>query len=82
MQAIPSLQSVPSLLVTVHAGVPLHERVTQGGELAQTMRVPPHAPAPLHWSPQVQRSPSVHGVPVGAGGLEQVPVAGLQVPAT
>jgi hypothetical protein len=30
----------------------------------------------------VQESPSVHDVPFGALGFEQVPVAGLHVPAT
>lgn len=30
----------------------------------------------------VQASPSLHTVPLGAGGLEQAPVAGLHVPAT
>jgi hypothetical protein len=33
-------------------------------------------------SPEVQALPSLHVVPLGAFGFEQVPVAGLHVPAT
>ena len=41
------------------------------------------AQVPLsHVSVCVQAFPSLHAVPLGASGLEHVPVAGLQVPAT
>src|SRR2546422_70835 len=42
--------------------------------------VPGHAPA-WQMSPVVHVLPSEHAVPFGAGGFEQVPVAGLHVPA-
>jgi hypothetical protein len=43
--------------------------------------LPVHVPF-SHWSVCVQRLPSLHVVPFAAAGLEQVPVLGLQVPAT
>jgi hypothetical protein len=42
---------------------------------------PTHAPV-SHWSVCVQAFPSLQVVPFAAAGLEQVPVLGLQVPAT
>jgi hypothetical protein len=42
--------------------------------------VPVHTP-PMHTSTLVQALPSVHGVPSALVGVEQVPFAGLQVPA-
>lgn len=81
LQALPSLQPVPSRNVVVHDAVPLQLRAMQGGLPVQVIGVPPHEPAPLHASPYVQRLPSLQVVPAGAGGLEQAPVAGLHVPA-
>ena len=43
--------------------------------------VPVHVPA-WHVSVCVQALPSLHEIPFGALGFEQVPVAGLHVPAT
>src|SRR5437763_287673 len=43
--------------------------------------VPAQTPA-LQTSPSVLASPSLHGVPSGVTGFEQVPVSGSQVPAS
>src|SRR5262249_44073222 len=53
-----------------------------GSWAVQTMPlVPMHAPA-RQMSVRVQRLPSSHAVPSGAGGFEHTPVAGSHTPAT
>jgi hypothetical protein len=48
-----------------------------GGGTGVPVQVPPWQASPV-----VQASPSLHAVPLGAGGLAHAPVAGLHVPAT
>jgi hypothetical protein len=83
LQLLPTLQSVPSA-----RGGPeqapvagLHVPAAWHAVAAHTTGLPVHAPA---WqvSLSVQRFPSVQFVPLFAFGFEQMPVAGLQVPAT
>lgn len=82
VQGLPSLHAVvDGLGVTVQLDVPLHARVLHASSL-QVIGVPLHMPLELHWSAKVQALPSLHAVPVGACGLEHIPVDGSQVPAT
>ena len=85
VQALPSLHEVPSgALGFVQVPVAgLHVPATWHCSLAVhvTGLVPVHVPA-WHVSVCVQALPSLHAVPFGAFGFEQVPVAGLHVPAT
>jgi hypothetical protein len=53
------------------------------GFWSSQLTAPPPTQAPaVQASPAVQALLSLHPVPSGAAGLEQAPVAGLQVPAT
>ena len=85
VQALPSSQLAPS------AAFGLEQTPVSGSQVPATWQsseaehttgsLPTQLPAPSHASDWVQRSPSSQAVPSGAGGLEQAPVAGLQVPA-
>jgi len=85
VQALPSLHAVPfgafgfEQVPVVGLQVP----ATWHWSLAEhvTGLVPVHVPT-WHVSVCVQALPSLHAVPFGAFGLEQVPVAGSHVPAT
>src|SRR6185312_16098628 len=69
--------TLPQPLAGVQVAASLHS-----SPAGQTTAAPPvHVPA-WHVSPIVQAFPSLHVVPLVAAGFEQVPVAGLQVPAT
>jgi hypothetical protein len=82
VQLLASSQLVPAARgVTVQVAVPLQLRVLHASE-AQLTAVPVHRPSALHASPKVQALPSLQVVPMAATGLEQLPVAGLHVPAT
>lgn len=84
VQAFPSLQALPFDAVGFEQNPVdgLHvPAVWHWSEAVQVTAAPPHTPA-AHASPVVQALPSLHGAPLAAEGLEQVPVAGLQVPAT
>src|SRR5437867_3407850 len=84
VQALPSLHAVPSAtggfkqLPVAGSHVPAR---WHWSDAAHVTGVPVHAPA-WQLSPVVHRLPSLQAVPLGATGLEQVPVAGSQVPAT
>jgi hypothetical protein len=86
VQALPSLQVVP-----LGAGVWAEHTPVDVSQVPGTLQVvavqttgapPVHVPRPLQMSVVVQALPSLQEVPAGAGGVLQVPLAGLQVPAT
>ena len=84
VQALPSLQAVPSgLFGLVHAPV-AGSHVPGSWHCSDDWQMtgfePVHAPA-WHVSLRVQEFPSLHRVPSAFAGLEHVPVAGLHVPA-
>jgi hypothetical protein len=83
VQAFPSLQAVP-FATGVDTQSPVRTSqlppVKQAPEPAQNFCDPPHTP-PKQASPTVQRLLSLQAVPFALFGLEQYPVAGLQVPA-
>ena len=60
---------------------PLQESAVQPSPSSQLYVVPAQVPA-AHVSLLVQAFPSLHPVPLGAGGFEQVPVDASHVPAT
>ena len=84
MQALPSVQGVPSGLAGFEQAPVLGLHVPGSwhwsGGLHETVDV--GLPQVPFWqvSPLVQALPSVHGAPLSLGGSEQTPVAGLQVP--
>lgn len=85
VQRLPSLHAVPSGFAGFeHAPVKgLHVPATWHGSLAvQVTGLPPKQVPASQKSPCVHALPSLHGVPFGAGGFEQSPVTGLQIPAT
>jgi hypothetical protein len=79
VQRFPSLHAVPFAAGTlVQVPVPgLQLSVVQGSASSQTTGVPAQVPA-THWSPVVQRVPSVQAVPFATGVLAHAPVTGLQ----
>ena len=85
VQALPSSQLVPSGLAGLeHApvvGLQVPASWHWSGAVQTTGLAPVHAPA---WqvSLRVHALPSSHVVPLGFAGLEQAPLAGLQVPAS
>jgi len=85
VQALPSLQAAPFDLAGLEHAPVLGSQVPamwHWSEAVQTLGLAPvHTPL---WqvSVCVQASPSLQVVPLGAAGVEQVPVEGLQVPAT
>ena len=85
VQALPSSQLVPSDLAGLeHApvvGLQVPASWHWSGAVQTTGLAPVHAPA---WqvSLRVHALPSSHVVPLGFAGLEQAPLAGLQVPAS
>jgi hypothetical protein len=86
VQALPSLQEVP-LAAGVWAEHTPVDVLQVPGTLqvvaVQTTGAPPEqVPRPLQVSVVVQALPSLQEVPLGAFGVLQVPLAGLQVPAT
>jgi hypothetical protein len=85
VQASPSLQALPSGWVgfeqTPVAGLHVPATWHWSGVGHVTGFAPVHAP-PWHVSVCVQASPSLQALPSGFAGFEQMPVAGLQVPAT
>jgi hypothetical protein len=82
---LPSSQEPPSL-VGILSQKPVLALQTPVLQLSvkdeQSVGVPVQFPAPSQMSRVVQALPSLQGVPASAGGLEQAPVPGLQVPAT
>src|SRR5262245_44811393 len=85
VQALPSLHEVPAAPFGFER-VPLagwQVPATWHGSLAvQTTGFAPVQTPDAQVSVRVQALPSLHDVPSGALGFEQVPLAGLQVPAT
>ena len=84
VQRLPSLQAVPSTLgVGSHrSAVSLHVPSLHWSPRAEQSREdPPQTPA-VQVSLTVQNWPSSHVVPSASSGLEQMPVAGSQTPAT
>jgi hypothetical protein len=85
VQAFPSLQSVPLGAAGLeHAPVAVLQTPAawHWSAATQTTGLPPvHTPA-WHVSTSVQAFPSLQAVPFVAFGFEQVPIAGLHVPAT
>ena len=85
VQALPSLHEVPSgalgFVQVPVAGLHVPARWHWSLAVHVTGLVPVHVPA-WHVSVCVQALPSLHDVPFGAFGFEQVPVAGSHVPAT
>ena len=91
MQTSPPVQTLPSLQVVPFGAAGFEQAPVDGSQAPATWHwslaaqvtglAPVHAPA---WqvSVCVQALPSLQAVPLGAAGLEQAPVAGLQVPAT
>jgi hypothetical protein len=85
VQALPSSQGAPSDAAGFEqAPVPGSHCPARwhASEATQTVLVPPPQFPRVQVSPVVQALLSSQRVPSGAGGLEQVPVAGLQLPAT
>ena len=81
VQKKPSVQGVPLPLGGFeHRPVPgLHVPASwHWSSGAQTTGVPPHVPL-VHWSPLVQRAPSLHGVPFGLVDVSTQPVSGSAV---
>src|SRR6188768_371508 len=81
--SVPSSHTVPvgsvaSTQPLVESQVLVWQVLAGGGQ--NTPPPPPHAPVPLHTSPAVQASTSLHLVPEGAKGLEQ-PFCASHVPA-
>jgi len=72
---------VTGLGITVQLAVPLHARALHASS-AQVIAVPLQVPTAVHASPNVQALPSLQAVPIGACGLEHIPVDGSHVPAT
>jgi hypothetical protein len=71
---VPPPQLPPLLIgVTVQLAVSLQARVAQAS-LVQTIGVPTQVPSPLHASPKVQASPSLHVVPLPSGVTVQLAV--------
>ena len=82
VQPLPSLQAEPLALLTVlQVPTPSQVELTWHSLAAQLYDVPPQAPA-VQTSLWVQLLPSLQTVPLALVGLEQAPVAGLQVPAS
>src|SRR5436190_548353 len=85
VQASPSVQAVPSGLSGLEqmplAGSPVPASWHWSRAAQTTGFVPTQAPA-LQESLWVQASPSVQAVPFALSGLEQMPLAGSQTPAT
>jgi len=84
VQSLPSLHVVPSAWFGFeHTPVDaLHTPATwHWSSTAHTVAVPLQMPAALHLSTFVQGLPSLHIVPVLFVGVEQAPLAGLQLPA-
>src|SRR5258708_3759442 len=85
VQALPSLQAVPSAVVgVVHMPV-AGSQVRAAGHWSlglQTTGLPPVQVPPWQVSVWVQALPSLQAVPFAEFGLGHVPVAGSQVPAT
>ena len=81
VQALPSLHGFV-LFVKTQPLAGLQVSVVQTLLSLQTTAVPGWQMPPAQASPAVQALLSLHDVPPGAFGLEQIPVAGLQVPAT
>ena len=85
VQALPSLHEVPSgVLGFVQVPVAaLHVPPTWHWSLAEHVTGLEPVQTPVwHVSVCVHALPSLHAVPFEARGFEQVPVTGLQVPAT
>jgi hypothetical protein len=73
-------QLVPFGCVGVEHVPPLHvPAVWQASIAGQAFCVPEHTPL-WHWTFTWHGSPSLHGVPFGCAGFEQVPVVGSHVP--
>src|SRR5579862_6050065 len=84
VQALPSLQAVPSAAVGFEHVPVCGSQVPatwHWSDAVQTTAVPAHVP-PWQLSPWVQALPSLQAVPSAAVGFEHVPVCGSQVPAT
>jgi len=83
VQTFPSVQEFASLATNPHAPFSgLHASSVHGFVSLQiTGLLPTHAPV-WHVSVWVQALPSVHVVPLVAGGFEQRPVPELHVPPT
>src|SRR5262249_18631071 len=84
VQALPSLQAVPLAFGggSQRSVFSLQTPMLQAFPAAEQSRgEPPQTPA-VQMSPTVQNSPSLHAEPSALSGLEQVPLAGSQVPAT
>jgi hypothetical protein len=85
VHALPSLQAAPFALVGFEQ-VPVAElQVPAVWHWSRAVHVTGFEPLqlpPWHVSVCVHRSPSLHDVPLALLGLEQVPFAGLQVPAS
>src|SRR2546422_2604214 len=83
VQALPALQAVP-LATSGFEQAPVSglqvPAMWHWSGAGQTTVVPRQTPA-WQLSAVVQALPSLHAMPFGAGGFEQVPVAGLHVPA-
>jgi hypothetical protein len=78
VQALPSLHAVPfATFVATQPVAGLQLSDVQTLLSLQTTSVPPQTPA-VHWSPVVQKLPSLHTVPFETGVAVQ-PVAGLQL---
>ena len=85
VQALPSLQDVPSVAAGFEQApvVGLQVPATWHWSLgAQVTGAPPVQAPAWQLSFTVQALPSLHAVPFVAAGFEQVPVVELQVPAT
>src|SRR6185295_4966225 len=85
VQALPSLQLVPSLafgLEHVPVAVSQAPATWHWSEAVHVTGLAPVQTPTWHVSVRVQPLPSLHVVPFGAAGLEHVPVAGSHTPAT
>src|SRR6185436_12414504 len=84
VQAVPSLQAVPSAAAGLEHAPVAGSQVPAVWHWSLAVHVtglePTHVPL-WHASACVQAVPSLHAVPSVAAGLEQAPVAGSQVPA-
>src|SRR5438552_3969258 len=84
VQALPSLQAVPLVLFVGAEHMSVAGLQGPGSWHWSTVQTTGFAPTQLpFWQASVcvQASPSSHGVPSSCAGSEQVPVAGLHVPA-
>jgi hypothetical protein len=80
VQRFPSSQAIPLAngVLTQPPVAGSQKSSVQALPSLQASAVPPHVPL-VHWSPVVQRLPSVHGVPFATGVLPHSPVTGLQL---